>query len=1182
MKSLPVCLRWLQVLPCLLVGLSLSAQTTPPFATGFESTEGYSLGSLAAQNGWTVPQGSAVITNDTAYAGTFSVGLLTSSGPTKISHDFAAFSGGTVTYVDFWARPSVAYVRTDSTTVSADGSIFSLVRLDSSGHLVVFDGDGSGGGRWVSTGRSVALNRSGQASTWVRFTVRQDYSTKKWDLWIDDQLALVDLGLKDNTQTYLSQFSVLSSGLATGYLDNLAITSTNPLFTDADNDGMADSWETAHGLSATTNDRNGDLDGDGLSNIEEYALGTNPNSTDTDGDGLPDAWEVAHATNPLVNDAATDPGGVGRTLLQSYQGNLSPWPTPVIASGLQAWYRADSGVVKDGSNKVSEWDDVSGHRLNSLQTTGSLQPLLVASAMFGQPAVSFDGTTLLRTSGVADVQGWASDLTVIIVTVPGATQAAYGSLVDMSSDTAHGFVVGQLGGATNQEQLWFMDGAQTGWYAGPASAIAAGQVQVLSVMKNGTTGTAFVNGIGQGSGSVPAAMLTPLTALALGGRASGSYSYNGQIAEVLIYNRALTNTERGEIESSLQTKYVNPDSDGDGLPDAWERQYFGTLAYGAADDPGNVGRTLLQSYQGNLSPWPAPIIGSGLRAWYRADLGVTKDGTNLVNRWMDLSGQGSHVVQSGGLQPTWLPTAAYTHPALQFDGTTFLKTAGGVDEQSGSADVTVIMVAAPAASQPAYASLVDLSSDSAHGFVVGQLGNSANQFQLWFMDGAQTGWYSSPPAGASASLMQVISVVKSGAAASSYLNGVSQGTGSVPATMLAPTAALAIGNRASGLYGYNGQIAEVLVYNRALSDTERASIETALQTKYINPDSDVDGLPDSWEQQYLGSLSYGATDDPGNVGRTLLQSYQGNLSPWPVPTVASGLRSWFSANLGVVKDGSNRVSQWADLSGQGFHVAQSGALEPMWVPSVANSQPMMQFDGSTYLKTKLAVDETAGSNDLTVITVALPGSSQPAYASLVDLSSDTAHGFVLGQLGSGTNQFQLWFMDSGQSGWYSGPTANTSASQVQIVSVVKNGTTAAAYLNGASQGSGTVPATMLSPTAALAVGNRASGLYGFNGQVAEVLVYNRALSDTERASIETTLSAKYGIGEDSGEDTDNNGLPDAWERRYFGHIGVDPNTDPDGDGLNNITEYKLGRNPTKGAVADTTGAVNLRVYSPTH
>ena len=40
---------------------------------------------------------------------------------------------------------------------------------------------------------------------------------------------------------------------------------------DVDRDGMADAWELSHGLNpADAADRNGDLDKDGWTNLEEY------------------------------------------------------------------------------------------------------------------------------------------------------------------------------------------------------------------------------------------------------------------------------------------------------------------------------------------------------------------------------------------------------------------------------------------------------------------------------------------------------------------------------------------------------------------------------------------------------------------------------------------------------------------------------------------------------------------------------------------------------------------------------------------------------------------------------------------------------------------------------------------------------------------------------------------------
>lgn len=86
----------------------------------------------------------------------------------------------------------------------------------------------------------------------------------------------------------------------------------NKIFTlliDSDNDRMPDIWEIAHGLNPDDPaDAGQDLDGDGLSNLEEYQNGADPHNPDTDGDGLSDRWEVANGTNP--HDPDTDGDGM--------------------------------------------------------------------------------------------------------------------------------------------------------------------------------------------------------------------------------------------------------------------------------------------------------------------------------------------------------------------------------------------------------------------------------------------------------------------------------------------------------------------------------------------------------------------------------------------------------------------------------------------------------------------------------------------------------------------------------------------------------------------------------------------------------------------------------------------------------------------------------------------------------
>jgi hypothetical protein len=44
-------------------------------------------------------------------------------------------------------------------------------------------------------------------------------------------------------------------------------------------------------------------------------------------------------------------------------------------------------------------------------------------------------------------------------------------------------------------------------------------------------------------------------------------------------------------------------------------------------------------------------------------------------------------------------------------------------------------------------------------------------------------------------------------------------------------------------------------------------------------------------------------------------------------------------------------------------------------------------------------------------------------------------------------------------------------------------------------------------------------------------------------------------------DADGSGLPIAWEKYYFGGTNINPNADPDGDGMSNLQEYLAGTNP---------------------
>ena len=87
---------------------------------------------------------------------------------------------------------------------------------------------------------------------------------------------------------------------------------------DIDSDGMPDEWERDYGLDALVDDAAGDIDDDGLTNIEEYNADTYPNDSDSDNDGMPDGWEVQYELDPLVDDAEEDLDGDSFSNLEEY------------------------------------------------------------------------------------------------------------------------------------------------------------------------------------------------------------------------------------------------------------------------------------------------------------------------------------------------------------------------------------------------------------------------------------------------------------------------------------------------------------------------------------------------------------------------------------------------------------------------------------------------------------------------------------------------------------------------------------------------------------------------------------------------------------------------------------------------------------------------------------------------
>lgn len=289
-----------------------------PYFSGFETGEGYTTGALQGQRGWMVGSGTAEVSAATTFGGSAGVALLSGGTAASISQGFLASSTPAVTFLDLRLKPVVGSTTAQSSLVQTEAAQVGFQLNGSQGEVFVFDGVGAN--EWLSTGRRFGLNGSSQASSWLRLTLRLDYTAKKWDLYADGTLIEYDLAFLNNSETYFRRITLQGVTTAATYADEIEAGAINPLFTDADKDGMADSWETAYGLNVSVDDRNGDPDGDGRTNIREFFEGTDPDNADVTNPSVPSDLVNTSMTSASVGLAwgASNDTGAGTTGIAGY------------------------------------------------------------------------------------------------------------------------------------------------------------------------------------------------------------------------------------------------------------------------------------------------------------------------------------------------------------------------------------------------------------------------------------------------------------------------------------------------------------------------------------------------------------------------------------------------------------------------------------------------------------------------------------------------------------------------------------------------------------------------------------------------------------------------------------------------------------------------------------------------
>ena len=221
----------------------------------------------------------------------------------------------------------------------------------------------------------------------------------------------------------------------------------------------------------------------------------------------------------------------------------------VVKSELALHLRADSGVTVDDAGRVVRWNDLSAAAHHAGQSQADLRPLLVVSAINKQSAIRFEkGRRLL------DVEGSllsSERCTVLAV----ATDQGNGHREILSNWNRDGNSTTSIFlGLTGENTVRFSDA-----FASAGHMVDRGKPFVLTAVNHDGNGDVYQNttllaSLGR---TITGRRLDRPWVIGEQGNIQGE-TWQGDIAELLVYNRALTRQELGKVWSYLLNRYDIP------------------------------------------------------------------------------------------------------------------------------------------------------------------------------------------------------------------------------------------------------------------------------------------------------------------------------------------------------------------------------------------------------------------------------------------------------------------------------------------------------------------------------------------------------------------------------------------------------------------------------------------------
>lgn len=250
--------------------------------------------------------------------------------------------------------------------------------------------------------------------------------------------------------------------------------------------------------------------------------------------------------------------------------------SPAIISGLSAWWDASdaatlvdattggSAVAADGG--VARWEDKSGNGRHWYQATSGHRPLRKTGVKNSLDVIRLDGSDdRMQSSGSTPVSWKWTDITALDTWSAFAVAKA-GSISTNSTGNNVNFnqqIVGEAG-SSNAAFFFRSAGLVGGFVYGTSftfqsvtASYTAGDWRAFSLVFDTATDFAVrVDGGSPGTTATPSSPQFPGDYPWLGFTANGGAYFDGDIAEIIFYNVALSSADREAVESYLMDKWA--------------------------------------------------------------------------------------------------------------------------------------------------------------------------------------------------------------------------------------------------------------------------------------------------------------------------------------------------------------------------------------------------------------------------------------------------------------------------------------------------------------------------------------------------------------------------------------------------------------------------------------------------